>query len=74
MVNKLVGEIYMKQTQINFVTLLKEYKSGWVAITPDFKRVLFHGKTLKETRKKAKISKEKLYYFPAGENYSNFIG
>lgn len=64
----------MKQKRINFIKLLKGYKSGWVAISPDFKKVLFHGETLKEARVKAKNSKEKLLFFPAGEKYSNFIG
>ncbi len=59
---------------INFVKLLKQYKSGWVAISSDFKRVVFSGKTLPETRKKAKNHKQKVYYFPAGEKYSNFVG
>ena len=64
----------MKQKTINFVKLLKGFKDGWVAISPDFNKVLFHGKTLKEAREKAGKSKEKVYYFPAGENYSNFVG
>ncbi len=64
----------MKQKTINFVKLLKGFKNGWVAISPDFSKVLFHGKTLKEAREKAGKSKEKVYYFPAGENYSHFVG
>ena len=64
----------MRQNKINFVKLLKGYKNGWVAISPDFNKVLFHGKTLKEARQKAGKSKVNLYYFPAGENYSNFVG
>lgn len=59
---------------INFVKLLKNYQKGWVAISADFKRVVFHGKTLSTTRKKVKGYKEKLYYFPSGEKYSDFVG
>lgn len=59
---------------INFQKLLKGYKTGWVAISADFKRVVLRGKTLTEARKKAKNRKEKLYYFPVGEKYSNFVG
>jgi len=64
----------MKQIKINLVKLLKGYKPGWVGISPDFKKVLVWGKTLDEATKKTKAIKEKIYYFPAGESYSNFIG
>ena len=60
--------------KIDFVTLLKNYTSGWVAISADFTRVVLSGKTLQEVRKKAKGIKEKLYYFPAGESYGDFVG
>ncbi|HSW97052.1 MAG TPA: hypothetical protein VLF89_04475 [Candidatus Saccharimonadales bacterium] len=59
---------------INFLKLLKGYSSGWVAISSDFNKVVLSGKTLKEVRNKAKDSNEKLYFFPAGESYNNFIG
>ncbi len=64
----------MKQNKIDFVKLLKGYKNGWVAISADFKRVVFHGKNIKEVMRKAKSRKEKVYYFPAGKSYSNFVG
>ena len=64
----------MKQKGINFVKLLKNYNRGWGAISEDFKKVVFYGKTLKEITQQTKKSKEKLYYFPAGEKYSNFVG
>lgn len=64
----------MKYKGINFVKLLKSYKSGWVAISSDFRRVVFNGKTLKATMEKARNYKKQVYYFPAGETYSNFVG
>ncbi|MCL5435457.1 MAG: DUF5678 domain-containing protein [Patescibacteria group bacterium] len=64
----------MRKAKLDFVKLLKNYKSGWVAVSSDFKKVVFSGKTLEEAMRKAKDSKEKVYYFPAGESYSNFIG
>ena len=64
----------MKQIKIDFIKLLKGYKAGWVGISSDFKKVLVWGKTLDEASQKAKTIKEKVYYFPAGESYSNFIG
>lgn len=64
----------MKYKKINFAKLLKDYKKGWVAISKDFGKVVFYGKTLKETMRKATNHKEKVYYFPTGENYSHFVG
>jgi len=66
--------VVMKQNAINFAKLLKDYKSGWVAISSDFTSVVLSGKTLKDVREKANKSKEKVYFFPAGQSYSNFIG
>ncbi|OGH19644.1 MAG: hypothetical protein A2868_04285 [Candidatus Levybacteria bacterium RIFCSPHIGHO2_01_FULL_40_15b] len=63
-----------KQAKIDFVKLLKGHKDGWVGISSDHTRVLLWGKTLSEARKKAKAIKEKVYFFPAGYSYSNFIG
>lgn len=60
--------------QINFVKLLKGYKPGWVGISSDHKKVLVWGKTLHETAKKAKALKEKVYFFPSGRTYDNFVG
>ncbi len=62
------------QKPINFVKLLKNYRKGWVAISDDFQRVVFSGRTLTSTQKKAKNYKKKLYYFPSGEKYGNFVG
>lgn len=64
----------MKQKKINFVKLLKGYGSGWVGISSDFNKVLVWGKTLDEVTKQAENIKEKIYYFPSGESYSNFVG
>lgn len=64
----------MKQKGINFVKLLNNYKSGWVAISSDFKKVVLSGKTLKEVMSKAQKLKQKVYFFPAGQSYSHFVG
>jgi len=60
--------------KINFVKLLQGYTAGWVAVSSDFSRVLFSGKTLEEVMKKVRESKSKVYYFPADQSYGNFIG
>ena len=44
----------MKQPKIDFAKLLKDYKSGWVGISSDFKSVVFSGKMLKEVMVQAK--------------------
>lgn len=64
----------MKQNKINFVRLLKGYKDGWVGISQDHKKVVLWGKTLHEATRKAKEMKEKVFFFPAGQSYSNFVG
>ena len=64
----------MKRKGISFVKLLKNYKSGWVGISSDFRSVVTQGKTLKEARQRASTLKEKHYFFPAGESYSDYIG
>lgn len=63
----------MKSVKIDFKKLLKGYGKGWVGISSDFKKVLYHGRTLKSVRAKAKNSKDKVYYFPSGEDYSSFV-
>ena len=62
------------QKRIDFIKLLKGYKSGWVAISSDFTKVVFSGKNLKDVMQKAKGIKEKLYYFPVENSYGNFVG
>lgn len=64
----------MKQNKINFTALLKPYKKGWVAISEDFKKVLFYDRNLKSLMQKSKKIKQKVYYYPSGEKYSNFVG
>ena len=64
----------MKRIKIDFVKLLRGYKAGWVGISSDFKKVLVWGKTLDEATQKAKRFEKKIYFFPSGESYSNFIG
>ena len=64
----------MKQKSVDFRKLLKGYRSGWVALSPDFEKVLFYAKTLPKVTKKAEAHGGKVYYFPTGETYSNFVG
>lgn len=59
----------MKHKRIDFIKLLKKYRKGWVAISQDFSKVVFYGKTLQEAMKKAANYGKKVYYFPTGEIY-----
>lgn len=55
---------------INLSKILRNFTSGWVAITHDYKRVVASGKTLKEVTDK--VSKEKqqdVVLIPASKNY-----
>lgn len=64
----------MIKKQINFVKLLRGYKAGWVAISSDFRSVLFAGRSLKTLKDQAQKHGKRVYFFPAGKSYSNFIG
>ncbi|OGG14906.1 hypothetical protein A2875_03015 [Candidatus Gottesmanbacteria bacterium RIFCSPHIGHO2_01_FULL_46_14] len=64
----------MKKKSINFVKLLRGHTSGWVAISSDFRSVVFAGRNLKTLKEKVQKQKEKVYFFPAGKTYGNFIG
>jgi len=63
----------MKFQGIDFVKLLKNYSSGWVAISSDFKKVVASGKTLKQAKKGVKKNKQSVYYFPAAKSYPQMI-
>ena len=64
----------MKQPRINFIKLLKNYKPGWVGLSKDFRKVLVWNKTLRGATQEGKKLKEKVYFFPVDEAYSNFVG
>jgi hypothetical protein len=64
----------MRQTKIDFATLLKNYKSDWVGISSDFKSVILSGKTLKDVIRKSQTISEKVYFFQAGQSYNDFWG
>lgn len=34
--------------QIDLTKVVKKFKSGWLALSPDYKRVVGHGKTIKK--------------------------
>ena len=64
----------MTKKPMNFTKLLRGYKAGWVAISSDFRSVLFSGRNLKTLKKRSEKLGKKVYFFPAGKSYNNFIG
>lgn len=59
---------------VNLSKLLKNFSSGWVAITSDYKKVVASGKTLKEiTDKVSKEKRDDIVLIPASKNYRGFI-
>lgn len=57
----------------NLSKILKNFTSGWVAITSDYKQVLASGKTLKEvTRKVEKLNRSDVVLFSASRNYRGY--
>ncbi len=64
----------MHMQTINLSKILKNFSSGWVAITPDYKRVVASGRTLKEvTDKVLKEKQDDVVLIPASKNYRGFI-
>ncbi|OGE15142.1 hypothetical protein A3F00_01730 [Candidatus Daviesbacteria bacterium RIFCSPHIGHO2_12_FULL_37_11] len=56
---------------INLSRLLKNFSSGWVAITSDYKKVVASGKTLKEVS--SKVGDEDVVLISASKNYRGYI-
>jgi hypothetical protein len=66
-------EIVMKAT--NLAKILKNYSSGWVSISKDYKKVIASGKTLKSLL--VKLAKKKNpdgYLMRAVKDYSGYVG
>jgi hypothetical protein len=58
---------------IDLEKLLKNHKSGWVAVSTDYKKVIATGGTISEvTDNLDKTGKEGILV-PASENYQNYL-
>lgn len=61
-------------SNINLTKLLKNFSSGWVAITSDYKKVVASGKTLKEiTHKMEKEGRVDVVLISASKNYRGYV-
>ncbi|MFZ5366085.1 MAG: hypothetical protein ACOZBZ_02230 [Patescibacteria group bacterium] len=59
---------------VSLVKLLKDYSSGWVALSVDYKRVVTWGKSLKEIDLKLKrLGSPEIVLISAAQNYRGFI-
>ena len=61
---------------INLVDTLKDYSQGWVALSKDYKRVLYSGRTFSSMMKKIEKEGEldKVVLLPVTKNYRGFVG
>ena len=57
---------------INLINLLKEYKSGWVALSNDYTRVIDHADSFIDLQKKIRNKKD-VIVLQASDNYYNFV-
>lgn len=59
---------------INLSKILKNFSSGWVAVTSDYKEVIASGKNLKEvTDKVEKQQRNDIILISASKNYRGFV-
>lgn len=56
---------------INLSKVLKNFTSGWVALTPDYKKVVASGRTLKEIS--GKVVGDDVILISASKNYRGFV-
>ena len=58
---------------IDLQNILKNYKSGWVAVSEDYKEAVATGKTIKEVTENLEKKGKEGILVPAAENYQNFV-
>lgn len=59
-------------TPINLTKLLQKYKSGWVALSSDYSRVVAHTEKFIDLQKKVK-NKKNIVVIQAFGNYFNYV-
>ena len=59
---------------VNLTKILKNYSSGWVALSSDYKKVVASGKTLEEVTNKVERQKRSdIVLIPASKNYRGYV-
>ncbi len=59
-------------TAIDLTKLLQKYKSGWVALSDGYSRVIAHADKLIDLQERVK-NKKKVIVVQAFENYYNYV-
>ena len=59
-------------TSINLTKLLQKYKSGWVAVSGDYSRVVAYAEKFIDLQKKVK-NKKNIVVIQAFGNYYNYV-
>lgn len=59
-------------TSINLTKLLQKYKSGWVAVSDDYSRVIAFAEKFIDLQKKVK-NKRNIVVIQAFDNYYNYV-
>lgn len=59
-------------TSINLTKLLQKYKSGWVAVSDDYSRVIAYAEKFIDLQKKVK-NKRNIVVIQAFDNYYNYV-
>ena len=61
---------------VNLVESLKGYSSGWVALSKDYKKVLYSGKSFISLMKKVEQENQKdnVILLPVVKNFRGFVG
>lgn len=61
---------------INLTKTLKGYTHGWVALSSDYKKVLFSGRSFMEVMKRVQEKKliDKVVLLKAAKDYRGFVG
>ena len=59
-------------TPIDLTKLLQKYKSGWVALSNDYSRVVAHAEKFIDLQKKVK-NKKNIVVIQAFGNYYNYV-
>ncbi len=59
-------------TSINLTKLLQKYKSGWVAVSSDYSRVIAYAEKFIDLQKKVK-NKKNIVVIQAFDNYYNYV-
>lgn len=62
----------MTMTKVNLTSVLQKYKSGWVAVSSDYRQVVAHADSFMVLQKKIQ-NKKNVVVIQALANYYNYV-